>query len=63
MKGLIVNYNGEETKVAVGDGMITVHVYNNNGESPTLADGENCMYITGIDYEKYERYVDVIILR
>jgi hypothetical protein len=57
MTGIIVNYNGEETKVAVKDGMITVNLFANNGDSPALADGESRMYIGGIDYEECKRYV------
>jgi hypothetical protein len=56
MKGIIVNYNGEEIKVAVKEGMITVHLHNNNGNSPALADGESRMYIGGVDYKECKRY-------
>jgi hypothetical protein len=37
--------------------MITVHLFNNNGNSPALSDDENRMYIGGVDYEEYKRYV------
>lgn len=57
MKGITINYKGEEMKVAVKDGQITVNLFNNNGNSPALADGESRMYITGVDYEEYKRYV------
>jgi hypothetical protein len=57
MTGITVNYNGEETKVAVKDGMITVQLFHKSGNSPVLADGESRMYIGGIDYEKYQRYI------
>jgi hypothetical protein len=57
MKGITVNYNGEEMKVAVKDGIITVHLFNNNGNSPALADGESCMYIRGVDYAECKHYI------
>ncbi|MDR1583625.1 MAG: hypothetical protein LBS55_10295 [Prevotellaceae bacterium] len=49
MKDIIVNYNGEEMKVVV-------HLHNNNGNSPALADGESRMYIGGVDYKECKRY-------
>jgi hypothetical protein len=57
MTGIIVNYNGEQTKAAIKDGMITVHLFSNNGYSPSLADGESRMYIGGVDYEECKSYV------
>lgn len=49
MEGITVNYNGEEKKIAVRDGMITVHLYDNNGEG--------FMNISGVDYEECKRYI------
>lgn len=57
MKGFEVCYNKKTTKVAVKDGMITIHVFNNNGDSPVLTDGDSRLDVWGVDYEKYERYV------
>ena len=58
MKGFEIHYNDKTTKVAIKeDCMITIHIFNNNGENHTLKDGESCMYIGGVDYEAYKRIV------
>jgi hypothetical protein len=54
--GIEIRYNGKTTKVSVEDGMITVHLFNQNGNSPGLKDGDSRMDIWGIDYEKCTRY-------
>jgi len=61
MKGFIIHSNGKTTKVAtVEDGMITIHLFVNNGESPALTDGESRMYVGGVDYteSKYMVWYD-----
>jgi hypothetical protein len=55
--GIEIRYNDKTTKVAVEDGMITVHLFNQNGNSPGLKDGDTRMDIWGIDYGKCIRYV------
>ena len=50
MKGFEVHNNGKTTKIAVKDGMITIHLFVNNGESRMLTDGESRMYVGGVDY-------------
>jgi hypothetical protein len=55
--GIEIRYNDKTTKVSVEDGMITVHLFNQNGNSPGLKDGDSRMDIWGIDYEKCTRYV------
>jgi hypothetical protein len=57
MVGIIVNYNGEQTKAAIKNGMIIVDLFNSNGDSPALFDGESRMYIGGVDYEQCKRVV------
>jgi hypothetical protein len=50
MKGFEIRYNDKMTKVAVKNGMITVQIFNNNGKSRMLMDGDSRMYIGGVDY-------------
>lgn len=58
MKGFEIHYNNKEmANVAVKDGMITVHLFNNNGDSPALTDGESRIYVGGVDYEECRSYV------
>jgi len=53
MKGFIIHCNGKTTKIAaVEDGMITIDLFVNNGESPSLTDGESRMYVGGVDYKE-----------
>jgi hypothetical protein len=45
MKGITINHNGKEMKMAVVYRMITVHLFNNNSDGPALTDGESRVYI------------------
>ena len=57
MKGFEIRHNDNIIKVAVKDGMITVHLYNHNGNGPVLMDGVSRIYIGGIDYARCKNYV------
>jgi hypothetical protein len=57
VKGFEIRYNDKPIKVAIKDGLLTVHLFSSNGGSPALADGESRMYIGGVDYEKCESWI------
>jgi hypothetical protein len=58
MKGFEIRYNEKETKVAVKDGMITIHLFNQNVvDGHILVDDVSRMYIGGVDSEECKRYV------
>jgi hypothetical protein len=49
MKGFEIRHNDKTTKVAVEDGMVMIHLFDNNADSR--------IYVGGVDYEKRERIV------
>lgn len=49
MKGFEINYNGDVKKVAVDDGLLTVNLFDNKGDSH--------IFVETVDYKTHQRSV------
>lgn len=49
MKGFEIEFNQEKKKVGIKNGMLTIHIFDNNGDAR--------MYIGGVDYKRYKEFV------
>ncbi len=49
MKGLVINYNGEEKSIAIKDGTVNIHLFDNNGDSR--------IHIEAVDYKECKNVI------